>query len=167
MRTSLKHTAHLLQRNQGLGREKGLVAIEFMMLFMLFFTLFYALVSYALVMLMQSAFVHAAEEGARAAIAVDRLAFANNLAYLSNGVDPKVRSVVGDALNWLPARPRDKVLGTGNSRVQLSMNGNQLTVSVVYSGYTADPLIPMLTFPIIGQIPKVPADLAGKAVIEL
>lgn len=167
MRTALKHTVHLLQRNKGLGREKGLVAIEFMMLFMLFFTLFYALVSYALVMLMQSAFVHAAEEGARAAIAVDRLAFANNLAYLSNGVDPKVRSVVGDALNWLPARPRDKVLGTGNSRVQLSMNGNLLTVSVVYTGYTADPLIPMLTFPIIGQIPKVPADLAGKAVIEL
>jgi Flp pilus assembly protein TadG len=147
--------------------EKGAVAIEFMLLFMLFFALFYAMVNYAMVMLMQSAFAHAAEEGARAAIAVDRLAFANNLAYLSSGVDPKVRSVVGDTLNWLPAKSRDKVLGAGNSRVQLSMSGNQLTVSVVYSDYAADPLIPMLTLPIIGQIPRVPADLAGKAVIEL
>ena len=147
--------------------QKGAVAIEFTMLFMLFFVLFYATVNYAMVMLMQSAFAHAAEEGARAAIAVDRLAFANDLAYLSNGVDPKVRSVVGNALNWLPTRSRDKVLGAGNSRIQLSMNGNQLTVSVVYSGYAADPLMPMLTLPIIGQIPKVPADLAGKAVIEL
>jgi Flp pilus assembly protein TadG len=156
-----------LRKARRLQPEKGAVAIEFMLLFMLFFALFYAMVNYAMVMLMQSAFAHAAEEGARAAIAVDRLAFANNLAYLSSGVDPKVRSVVGDALNWLPAKPRDKVLGAGNSRVQLSMNGNQLTVSVVYSGYAADPLIPILTLPIIGQIPKVPADLAGTAVIEL
>lgn len=160
---AMKKTDHL----QASRPQKGAVAIEFMMLFMLFFALFYAMVNYAMVMLMQSAFVHAAEEGARAAIAVDRLAFGNNLAYLSNGVDPKVRSVVGNALSWLPTKPKSKVLGAGNSRVQLSMNGNQLTVSVVYSGYAADPLIPMLTLPIIGQIPKVPADLAGKAVIEL
>jgi Flp pilus assembly protein TadG len=147
--------------------QQGAVAIEFVMLFLLFFGLFYAMVNYAIVMLMQSAFVHAAEEGARAAIAIDRLAYANNQAYLGNGVDPRVRSVVGDALNWLPAKPKDKVLGAGNSQVQLTMNGSQLTVRVVYSGYANDPLIPMLTLPIIGQIPKVPTDLAGTAVIEL
>jgi hypothetical protein len=95
------------------------------------------------------------------------LAYANNQAYLGNGVDPRVRSVVGDALNWLPAKPKDKVLGAGTSQVQLTMNGSQLTVRVVYSGYANDPLIPMLTLPIIGQIPKVPTDLAGTAVIEL
>lgn len=147
--------------------QNGAVAIEFVMLFLLFFGLFYAMVNYAIVMLMQSAFVHAAEEGARAAIAVDRLAYASNQAYLSNGVDPRVRNVVGDALNWLPAKPKNKVLGSGNSQVQLAMNGNQLTVRIVYSGYANDPLIPMLTLPVIGQIPKVPADLAGTAVIEL
>lgn len=147
--------------------QNGAVAIEFVMLFLLFFGLFYAMVNYAIVMLMQSAFVHAAEEGARAAIAVDRLAYASNQAYLSNGVDPRVRNVVGDTLNWLPAKPKNKVLGSGNSQVQLAMNGNQLTVRIVYSGYANDPLIPMLTLPVIGQIPKVPADLAGTAVIEL
>lgn len=150
-----------------LQTQNGSVAVEFVMLFLLFFTLFYAMVNYAMVMLMQSAFVHAAEEGARAAIAVDRLAYANSLAYLSNGVDPRVRNVVGNSLNWLPAKPKTKVLGTGNSRIQLSMNGNQLTVRVVYSDYASDPLMPMLTLPIIGQIPKVPTDLAGTAVIEL
>lgn len=147
--------------------QKGSVAIEFVMLFILFFTLFYAMVNYAMVMLMQSAFVHAAEEGARAAIAVDRLAYANSMAYLSNGVDPRVRDVVGNSLNWLPAKPKTKVLGTGNSQIQLSMNGNQLTVRVVYRDYASDPLMPILTLPVIGQIPKVPADLAGTAVIEL
>ncbi|WP_051412842.1 TadE/TadG family type IV pilus assembly protein [Methylophilus sp. 5] len=163
MMPSLKHALYPWR----LRAQQGSVAIEFVMLFLIFFALFYAMVNYALVMLMQSAFVHAVEEGARAAIAVDRLAYANNLVYLSNGVDPKVRSVVGNSLNWLPAKPKDKVLGSGNSKVQLSMSGNQLTVRVIYSGYVNDPLIPMLTLPIIGQIPKVPADLAGTAVIEL
>lgn len=163
MMTSVKQDC----RQQCPRVQKGAVAIEFVLLFLLFFGLFYAMVNYSLVMLMQSAFVHAAEEGARAAIAVDRMAYANDQAYLGNGVDPRVRSVVGDSLNWLPAKPKDKVLGAGNSQVQLTMNGNQLTVRVVYSGYASDPLIPMLTLPIIGQIPKVPADLAGTAVIEL
>lgn len=150
-----------------LQNQQGSVAVEFVMLFLIFFTLFYAMVNYAMVMLMQSAFVHAAEEGARAAIAVDRLAYANSLAYLSNGVDPRVRNVVGNSLNWLPAKPKTKVLGTDNSLIQLSMSGNQLTVRVVYRDYASDPLMPMLTLPIIGQIPKVPTDLAGTAVIEL
>lgn len=147
--------------------QKGAVAIEFMMLFLLFFGLFYAMVSYAMVTWMQSAFVHAAEEGARAAIAVDRLAYSSNAAYLNDGVDPQVRRVVGNALSWLPAKPLAKVLGSGNSGVQLSMNGNQLTVRVVYSNYAADPVLPILTLPVIGQIPQVPADLAGVAVVEL
>jgi Flp pilus assembly protein TadG len=156
------HSSQLRPKSQ-----KGAVAIEFVMLFLVFFALFYAMVSYAIVMMMQSAFVHAAEEGARAAIAVDRLAYADNQDYLSNGVDPRVRSVIGDSLNWLPAKPKDKVLGSGNSQVQLTMNGNQLSVRLVYSDYASDPLIPMLVLPIIGQIPKVPADLVGMAVIEL
>lgn len=162
MRVSLKGMYRLPLRFQ-----QGSVAIEFVMLFLLFFGLFYAMVNYAMVMLMQSAFTHAAAEGARAAIAVDRLAYANDLTYLSTGVDPRVRNVVGNSLNWLPAKPKDKVLGTSNSRIQLSMSGNQLTVRVVYSNYTNDPLLPMLTLPIIGQIPKVPTDLAGTAVIAL
>lgn len=146
--------------------QKGAAAIEFALLFLLFFSLFYAMVNYAIVMWMQSAFVHAAEEGARAAIAVDRLSHNGNASYFNNGVEPEVRRVVGNALNWLPAKPRAKVLGAGNG-VQVSMNGNQLTVRVVYSNYTADPVLPILTLPVIGQVPRVPVDLAGVAVIEL
>lgn len=162
MITPTKTTVRSLRKSQ-----TGVAAIEFALLFVVFFSLFYAMVSYALVMLLQSAFVHAAEEGARAAIAVDRLAYANNQAYLSNGVEPRVRSVVGNALDWLPAKPKSKVLGAGNSQVQLTVNGSRLTVRVVYSGYANDPLMPILTLPLIGQIPQVPADLAGNAVIEL
>ena len=146
--------------------QKGAVAIEFVMLFLLFFGLFYAMVNYAIVMWLQSAFVHAAEEGARAAIAVDRLAYPSNAAYLSDGVDPQVRRVVSHALSWLPAKPQAKVLGSGNG-VQLSMSGNQLTVRIAYNNYAADPVLPILTLPIIGKIPQVSTDLVGVAVVEL
>lgn len=162
-------TLTLFHCRQKLNRkiQQGAAAIEFVMLFVLFFVLFYALVSYAIVMMMQSAFVHAAEEGARAAIAVDRLAFSSDAAYLNEGVDPRVRVTVGAALDWMPESSKTKVLGSNNSLVQLSMTGNLLTVRVVYAGYSSDPILPILSLPLIGQVPKVPTDLAGTAVIDL
>jgi Flp pilus assembly protein TadG len=156
-----------LLQNQSNKSERGAVAIEFALLFVLFFALFYALVSYAIVLLLQSAFVHAAEEGARAAIAVDRLAYTSSASYFTDGVDPRARSTVGESLDWLPTKSKNKVLGSNNGAVQVSMAGNQLTVRVVYEGYTGDPLIPIITLPGIGQVPKMPDDIVGTAVIEL
>lgn len=147
--------------------QRGAAAIEFVMLFVLFFTLFYALVSYAIVMMLQAAFIHAAEEGARAAIAVDRLAYASTSAYENDGVKPQVRSTVGTTLAWMPEKSKANVLGTDNGLVQVTMVGDQLTVRVVYTAYASDPVIPMLTLPFIGQIPKIPDDLAGTAVMVL
>lgn len=164
MRYSAFHTG---QATRLTSTQKGAVAIEFVMLFLLMFTLFYAMVNYAIVLLMQSAFLHAAEEGARAAIAVDRLAYPNNAAYMGNGIDPRVRNVVSNSLNWLPPTLKNKVLGAVNNQIQLSMNGNQLTVRVVYRNYATDPMLPVLTLPMIGPVPRLPADLAGEAVIEL
>ncbi|OAJ69959.1 pilus assembly protein TadE [Methylobacillus sp. MM3] len=148
-------------------KQKGAAAIEFALLFILFFAVFYALVSYAIAMLLQESFQHAAEEGARSAIAVDNLAFASNSAYRS-GVEPRVRTTVGNSLTWLPTGVKSQVLGASNGNVQLGWSGtNTLTVTVIYTGYTSNPLIPILTLPAIGQVPKLPANLAGRAVIEL
>ncbi len=152
---------HLLQR------QRGAAAIEFALLFMLFFVLFYALVSYAIAMWLQQSFQHAAEEGARAAIAVDPLAYSSSADYLGSGVEPKVRSTVGTALSWLPAKAKTHVLGVGNANVGVSLSGSQLTVNVSYSGYTSDPLLPILTVPPFGTVPNLPANLSGTAVIAL
>jgi len=148
-------------------KQKGAAAIEYALLFMLFFALFYALVSYSVAMLLQQAFVHAAEEGARAAIAVDSLAYTSVADYRDNGVAPRVRTIVGSALNWLPAKAQTHVLGTNNGNVQMTWAGSALEVKVAYTGYTADPLLPILSLPFIGAVPKLPADLTGKATINL
>jgi Flp pilus assembly pilin Flp len=141
--------------------QRGAAAIEFALIFIVFFTLFYAIVSYAIVMMLQSAFMHAAEEGARAAIAVDRLSYSSSSAYFNDGVEPRVRSTVDAALNWLPAGSKSKV------SVEVEMPASMLSVRVMYEGYTSDPLIPILTLPAIGQVPKLPDDLVGAAMINL
>lgn len=155
------------QRVRGWGRKQaGAAAIEFALLFVLFFVVFYALVSYGMAMMLKESFQHAAEEGARSAIAVDNLAFASNGAYQTS-VEAQARTAVGNSLAWLPAGVKTQVLGVGNGNVQMAWSGNTLTVTVIYAGYTANPMMPVLTFPVIGQVPRLPADLTGRAVIDL
>jgi hypothetical protein len=74
---------------------------------------------------------------------------------------------VGTALTWMPEKSKANVLGAGNGLVEVTMVGDLLTVRVVYTAYASDPVIPMLTLPFIGQIPKIPDDLAGTAVMVL
>lgn len=147
-------------------KQQGAAAIEFALLFVLFFVVFYALVSYGLAMMLQASFQHAAEEGARSALAVDNLAFASSGAYQSQ-VDNQVRTTVGTSLAWLPNGIKAQVLGAANANVLPTWSGNTLTVTVTYAGYTANPPMPILTFPAVGQVPRLPANITGRAVIDL
>jgi Flp pilus assembly protein TadG len=162
MRLALRQYKRMRAHRQG-----GAITIEFALLFFIFFAVFYALVSYAIVMMLQQAFVHAAEEGARAAIAIDPLAYTSSATYYSSGVAPYVRTTIGTALDWLPTKAKTKVLGVNNANVQLTFVNSLLTVRVLYPSYASDPLLPMLTLPVFGQIPQVPTDLAGTAMINL
>jgi Flp pilus assembly protein TadG len=147
------------------SRQTGAAAIEFALLFLLFFVLFYAMVSYALVFMLQNAIVHAAEEGARAAISVDPLAYSSSSSYINNGIVPTVRSTVGNSLDWLPAKAKSHALGVGNGNVQVSVSNGVLTVQVAYPNYRSDPLLPVLNFPGFGPI--IPQSLQGRAILRL
>lgn len=144
-------------------RQTGAAAIEFALLFTLFFAIFYALVSYAITMLLQQSFTHAAEEGARAAIAVDPLFYPDTSSF-NDAVETRVRTTINNALVWLPQKAKTKVSG---SNIGIIWTGTTMTVRVVYSGYAADPMMPALSLPGIGDVPKLPTDLAGSASITL
>ena len=154
---------------RGLRAQSGAVAIEAALLFIIFFTLFYAIVSYSLPLLMLQSFHHAASAGARAAVAVDSTEFNDTGDYLQNGVEPRVRSVVGELLNWLPPAAQSAVLGDGNQNVQVDFveATGILTVTVRFPNYTANPLIPILSFPGVGDVPRLPQDLIGRAAVQL
>jgi Flp pilus assembly protein TadG len=133
---------------RSLRRSRGAVTIEFALLFMIFFALFYAIVTYSLVFLLQTSFNHAASEGARSAISIDPQYFSNNNSYMPSGV-------------------REIVLGEGNSNVQVVYAGNVLTVRVVYGNYAGNPLIPLLVIPGIGPVFSPAQDIQGTASIRL
>ncbi len=50
------------------GRQRGATAVEFALVFPVFFLLFYGLLTYGLIFLMRMGLQHAAEDGARAAL---------------------------------------------------------------------------------------------------
>lgn len=154
-------------RNNIKKRSRGAAAIEFVLLFMIFFTFFYATVTYSLIFFLQTSFSHAANEGARSAISIDPQAFINDTAYLDAGIAPTVRSTVGAALSWLPAKARNQVLGTNNGNVEVTLANKVLTVRVIYRNYVSNPLIPLITIPGIGPIFSTPTDLQGRAVLRL
>lgn len=145
------------------SRQTGAAAIEFALLFTLFFAIFYALVSYAVTMMLQQSFTHAAAEGARAAIAVNPLVYSDTTSF-NTAVETRVRTTIDNALAWLPQKAKTAVTG-GN--VAINWSGNTMTVRVVYRGYAADPMMPALSLPGIGDVPKLPTDLAGSATITL
>lgn len=148
--------------------QRGAAAIEFSLVFLIFFTLFYAMVSYAIIFLLKTSFHHAANEGARSAISVDHQSFANDGAY-GAALEDRVRETVGNSLQWLPNKARNLVLGTGNSNVVANYDiGNKiLTVRVLYPNYVGNPLIPLLTLPGIGAMYSSPADLQGSAIMRM
>lgn len=155
-------------RSASRSRQRGAAAVEFAVVFITFFALFYAIVSYALVFMLLQGFSHAANEGARSAVAVDRLAYGSDAAYLSAGVTPRVRSTIAAALSWLPQRAYDAAVGPNGNRVEVTLTpGGAVQVAIRYQNYTSNPLIPLVSLPGVGLIPRVPQDLTGVSVIAL
>ncbi|WP_297189368.1 TadE/TadG family type IV pilus assembly protein [uncultured Porticoccus sp.] len=78
-------------------QEKGAIAIEFAALFLLFFTVLYAIISFTLPMLLTFTFKHLSAEGARAALRVDPSL--NEQAYIEL-VSQQVTQTITSS--WLP-----------------------------------------------------------------
>jgi Flp pilus assembly protein TadG len=150
-------------------RQRGAAAIEFGLLFLLFFCVFYALVSYALPMLMLQAFHHAAAAGLRAAVAVERDSYGDNEEAYKAKVDSEVQRVVAALLSWLPAKAKNAVLGTDGEKVQPVYDDEDdlVHVTITYPDYHGNPLIPILNLPGFGEVPKLPNDLTAVASLQL
>lgn len=156
---------------QGRQGIRGAAAVEFALVFIPFFVIFYALASYALVFTLTQAMTQAAEEGARAAVAaLGPEDFPSQEAYLSN-VRGQVRATVADTLSWLPAATRELVVGAEGANVAVEpvdVNGALgIEVEITYPDYSANPLVPLLTFPVFGAVPRVPENLVARAVVTL
>jgi len=131
--------------------ERGVVAIEFALVFPILFAIFYAAVTYGFVFMLNQAMVFAAEEGARSAVRVADPA----------KVEAEVEKVVDDRLAWMPAWARDAR--------EVSVSGpdaeGRVTVDLEFPGSSL-PLAP-LVLPGIGEVPRIPDRFRARADIVL
>lgn len=142
-------------------KQKGAAAIEFALVFILFFAVFYGVVAYTLPLLMVQSFNEAAAEGVRQAVAVDPTTTGTGYAAL-------VRSTATGkalaALTWLPT-----ALNFSQSYITADYAGagSTLTVYIKYPSSNINSVLPFLTLPGIGQVPNLPATITVSSSIFL
>lgn len=129
---------------------RGSVAVEFALVFLIFFSLFYAIVAYGLVFTLKQSLTLAAEEGARAAVQnapneATRLARAETMA---KGV-----------LNWLPG---DGITVSANAANCVANPATRCVTVVVNYDYAGHPIVPAL--PLLGI--AIPANLGATATVQ-
>ncbi|MBD9503097.1 TadE/TadG family type IV pilus assembly protein [Pseudomonas sp. BGr12] len=149
------------------GTQRGAVAIEFAAVFVLFFAVLYGLLGYCVPLLMLQSFNDAAAAGARVAVSVNPQAAGGYSAALKAAVD----NAVTQRLSWMPASWRNGCYSGQfmDTPVTETVSGRQYTrvrVCVSYP-YATSPIVPLLTLPGIGTVPRLPDVLSGTASVLL
>lgn len=139
-----------LRRNSH-SKQLGASAIEFALVFPIFFALFYAIVGYSLVMTLQQSMTQASKDGIRAAIQANP----TSKNYLASA-ETLARSAITQSLKGLPDGMRS------NIKTNVSVVSTSITVTLTYP-YSENPILPILTLPVIGNVPNIPDNLIVKS----
>ncbi|WP_454254484.1 TadE/TadG family type IV pilus assembly protein [Pseudomonas sp. Marseille-Q8238] len=139
----------------GGSRQRGAAAIEFALVFVVFFAIFYGAVSYSLPLLMMQSFTEASAEATRRVVALNPIA--NNYQALATA---EVNAVVDQRLAWLPSVFRPHLT------TQTTLVNGLLSVRIAYD-YGNHPLVPALVLPGIGELPSIPQTLSATSSLKL
>ena len=139
-------------------KQKGAAAIEFSLVFGIFFAVFYGLVSYSLPLLLMQSFNQAAAEGVRQAMSIDPVAAGT--AYPTQ-VTQRAKDTVAAQLSWIPASFQFQP-----SFVSATYTGTTLTVAITYPSANLNSVFPALVIPGIGNVPSLPINLTASSSIQ-
>ena len=141
-----------LPRNQ-----KGAVAIEFALVFVLFFAVFYGIVSYSLPLLLMQSFNQSTAEAVRRSVAVDPSA---------PGYAATVQATAAAELNrqlaWIPAALNFNAATDST----ITFVAGVLKVKVDYPTSKLNRVVPFLVLPGIGSVPNLPATLSASSSLQ-
>ncbi|WOE80310.1 TadE/TadG family type IV pilus assembly protein [Pseudomonas protegens] len=137
-------------------KQKGAVAIEFAAVFVIFFAVFYGLVSYSLPLLLMQSFNQATAEAVRRAVAVDP-----NTANYATTVQDLANTVVQNQTSWIP--PAFNFAAADHSAVYAS---GVLTVRVDYPTQKLTQVLPRLVLPVVGPVPNLPTNLTAISSVQ-
>ena len=138
-------------------KQKGAAAIEFALVFVIFFAVLYGVLSYSLPLLLVQSFNNATAEAVRRSMAVDPAA-----ANYGSTVQTLAVSVLNDKLTWVPSAVRSKVVpaATYNDTTKV------LTASVVLPSKELSAIMPVLKLGSI-TVPNLPTDLKAESSIKI
>lgn len=152
--------------------QRGVYALEFAIVFPVFFMVFYAILSYGMIFMLRLGFQHAAEEGARAALRYQ--VTAAGVSQLPSRMN-KAITITNANLAWFtrPFAVTAKICQSGSDTVCSDAatppscgtniaGGCQIVVTVTYA-YGANPLVPALP----GFNLLTPTTLTGRAAMLL
>lgn len=133
------------------GRERGAAAIEFALVFVLFFMIMYGIVAYGVVFAVKHSLTQAVNEGARAAV--------KDVAGGLPAREEMARATAANAIAWLGARAPEPVITSAACVNTLFVC---VKVELVYD-YATNPIVP----PLPGMGIVLPSRLASQATVQL
>jgi len=146
------------------NRQRGVAMIEFALGFSLVFALFWAIVSYTFPLILLQVMNRAVGESVRvvSAVPTDQSVSTYTVAAQTAAVNELDRQ-----LAWLPSRwttpLKPYVNGVTLVQVGTSPVTYELTVKLNYANYASNPIVPSMTLPGVGSIPKLPVNLTAQA----
>jgi len=137
-------------------KQKGAVAIEFALVFIIFFGVFYAMVSYSLPLLLLQSFNQATAEAVRRSVALDP----NSAGYAAN-VGPQAAAIARLQLSWIP-----DAFGFQPGYVTGTYDGSVLKVAINYPSANLKKVLPFIVLPGIGSVPSLPTNLSAQSSLQ-
>jgi Flp pilus assembly protein TadG len=138
-------------------KQKGAAAIEFALVFVIFFAVFYGLVSYSLPLLLMQSFNQATAEAVRRSVALDP-----GTANYNTAVTTLATTELARQLSWIPAALNFNVA----TDTAATYTGGVLKVSITYPVAKLNQVIPFLVLPGIGAVPNLPANLTASSSLQ-
>ncbi len=147
-----------IPRNFSPRRQQGAAAIEFALVFVIFFAVFYGLVTYSLPLLMMQSFNNAAAEAVRQSVAISPSATG-----YPDLVRTQANAALSKQLSWITSAFAFNV----GSDTSVSFDGKLLTVRIDYPTKKLTQVMPVLKLPGIGAVPNLPDLLSAQASLQL
>ena len=138
-------------------KQKGAVAIEFALVFIIFFAVFYGLVSYSLPLLLMQSFNQSTAEAVRRSVALDP-----GTANYDTAVRNIATAELTRQLAWIPAALNFNVATDASA----TYTGGVLTVTINYPTSKLNQVLPFLVLPGIGSVPNLPATLTARSSLQ-
>ncbi|WP_232833649.1 TadE/TadG family type IV pilus assembly protein [Paraburkholderia kururiensis] len=138
-------------------RERGSTAVEFALLFPVFFAIAYAVVSYSLVFVAQQSLTLASEEGARAALRYQKAA--NMSAALAARTSAACLAAT-NAASWLGSTALTCSPQAQNCSYDSTMTCVQVQLSYDYKNHPLVPSLPLVDF-------KIPDAIVTQSTVQL